>query len=80
MQSIFIYVGFKGFHGGEHEECRVNNRLTFPRSRYFFYPEDGGDTSLRNIGFYKTHTLPHPRRRHFPIFVHFRMTNEFLVW
>jgi hypothetical protein len=30
----------------------------------FFYPEDGGDTLLRNVGFHKIHTAPHPRRRH----------------
>jgi hypothetical protein len=23
---------------------------TFPRSRYFFYPEDGGDKFLRKVG------------------------------
>jgi hypothetical protein len=30
----------------------------------FFYPEDGGDMFLRNIGSYKIHTGPRPRRRH----------------
>jgi hypothetical protein len=30
-----------------------------------FYLEGGGDTSLRNVGSNKTHTAPHPRRRHF---------------
>jgi hypothetical protein len=30
----------------------------------FFYPEDGGDTFLQNVGSHKTHTAPHPRRRH----------------
>jgi hypothetical protein len=30
----------------------------------FQYPEDGGDTLLRNICPYKTHTVSHPRRRH----------------
>jgi hypothetical protein len=29
----------------------ASNRLTLPRSRYFFYPEDGGDTFLRNVSF-----------------------------
>jgi hypothetical protein len=33
-------------------------------SRYLLYPEDEGDTSFRNVGFYNTHTAPHPRRRH----------------
>jgi hypothetical protein len=29
-----------------------------------FYPEDGGDTFLRNVGSHKIYTTPHPRRRH----------------
>jgi hypothetical protein len=29
----------------------------------FFYHEDEGDTFLWNIGYYKKHTAPHPRRR-----------------
>jgi hypothetical protein len=41
-----------------------------PRARYqreqvpavFFYPEDGGDTFLRNIGQHNIYTAPHPRR------------------
>jgi hypothetical protein len=37
---------------------------TFPRAKNFFYPEDGGDTFLRNVGSYKTYAAPHPRRRH----------------
>jgi hypothetical protein len=32
--------------------------------RGFFYPEDGGDTFLRNVGSHKIYTAPHPRRRH----------------
>jgi hypothetical protein len=32
-------------------------------ARVYFNPEDGGDKFLLNIGFYKTHTAPHPRRR-----------------
>jgi hypothetical protein len=32
--------------------------------RGFFYPEDGGDTFLRNIGSHKIYTAPHPTRRH----------------
>jgi hypothetical protein len=31
-----------------------------PRSR-IFYPEDGGDTFLRNVGSNKIYTAPHPR-------------------
>jgi hypothetical protein len=34
-----------------------------PRSR-ILYPEDGGDTFLRNVGSHKIFTAPHPRRRH----------------
>jgi hypothetical protein len=30
----------------------------------FFYPEDGGDTFLRNVGSHKIYTAPHPRRHH----------------
>jgi hypothetical protein len=30
----------------------------------FFYPEDGGDTFLRNVGSNKIYMVPHPRRRH----------------
>jgi hypothetical protein len=34
-------------------------------ARGFFYPEDGGDTFLRNFGSYKIYKALHPRRRHF---------------
>jgi hypothetical protein len=30
----------------------------------FFYPEDGRDTFLRNVGSQKVYMAPHPRRRH----------------
>jgi hypothetical protein len=33
--------------------------------RWFFYPKDGGDTFLRNVGSPKIYTAPHLRRRHF---------------
>jgi hypothetical protein len=33
-------------------------------ARGFFYPEDGGDTFLQNVGSHKIYTAPHPRRRH----------------
>jgi hypothetical protein len=34
-------------------------------AREFFYPEDGGDTILRNVGSIDyIYTAPHPRRRH----------------
>jgi hypothetical protein len=32
-------------------------------ARGFLYPEDGGDTFLRNVGSHKMYTAPHPRRR-----------------
>jgi hypothetical protein len=34
-------------------------------ARGFFYPEDGGDTFLRNVSSHKIYTAPHLRRRHF---------------
>jgi hypothetical protein len=33
-------------------------------ARGFFYPEDGGDTFLRNVDPHKIYTAPHRRRRH----------------
>jgi hypothetical protein len=33
-------------------------------ARGFFYPEDGGDTSLRNVCLHNIYTAPHPRRQH----------------
>jgi hypothetical protein len=33
-------------------------------ARGFLYPEDRGDTFLRNVGSHKIYTAPHPRRRH----------------
>jgi hypothetical protein len=35
----------------------------FP-ARGFFYPENGGDTFLRNVGSHKIYKAPRPRRRH----------------
>jgi hypothetical protein len=32
-------------------------------AREFYYPEDGGDTFLRNVGSHKIYTAPHPRKR-----------------
>jgi hypothetical protein len=37
----------------------------------FFYPENGGDMFLRNVGSHKIYTAPHPRRRHSSIKVWF---------
>jgi hypothetical protein len=33
-------------------------------TRRYFYPEDGGDTLLRNVGSHKIYTAPHPWRRY----------------
>jgi hypothetical protein len=33
-------------------------------ARRFFYPEDGGDAFLRNVGSHTIYMVPHPRRRH----------------
>jgi hypothetical protein len=36
-----------------------------PCSRiFFFYPQDGGDIFLQNVGLYNIYTAPHPRRPH----------------
>jgi hypothetical protein len=37
---------------------------SFADFSFFFYPEDGGDTFLRNVRLYYIYTSPHPRRRH----------------
>jgi hypothetical protein len=33
-------------------------------ARGFFYPEDGGDMFLRNVGSHKIYNAPHPRSQH----------------
>jgi hypothetical protein len=33
-------------------------------ARGFLYPEDGGDTFLRNVSSHKIYTAPYPRKRH----------------
>jgi hypothetical protein len=42
----------------------VSKRLTLFSLSYFFNPEDEGDMFLWNVGSYKVHIAPHPRRRH----------------
>jgi hypothetical protein len=42
-------------------------------TRGFFYPEDWGDTFLRNVGSHKIYTAPHPRRRYFSLLSHLRL-------
>jgi hypothetical protein len=39
-------------------------------SSFFFYPEDGGDTFFRNIGYHNIYTAPHPRKL---------LTSQFIV-
>jgi hypothetical protein len=46
-----------------HERGTSRLLMLVPQSR-IFYPEDGGDTFLRNIGSHTIYTAPHPRRRH----------------
>jgi hypothetical protein len=50
---------------------RVRNRFvgievftTVAMKDVFFYPEDGGDMFLPNVGSLPTYTMPHPRRLH----------------
>jgi hypothetical protein len=38
-------------------------RLTHFSLAYFFYPDDGGDTFLRNVGSYNIHTASRPWRQ-----------------
>jgi hypothetical protein len=47
---------------------KIRERGTSVRRRLqsaadFFYPEDGGDTFLRNVGLHKINAALHPRRR-----------------
>jgi hypothetical protein len=52
---------------GRLQDCYRQTAATFSRwflVHGFFYPEDGGDTFLRNVGSHKIYTAPHPRRRH----------------
>jgi hypothetical protein len=43
--------------------CRLTCSCWFLTHR-FFYPEDGSDTFLRNVGSHNIYRAPHPRRRH----------------
>jgi hypothetical protein len=45
-----------------YQSAAIRSRWFFARG--FFYPEDVGDTFLRNVGSHKMYTAPHPRRRH----------------
>jgi hypothetical protein len=41
------------------------------------YPEDGGDTFLRNVGSHKIYTEPHPRTRHSSLQIQSKITLSF---
>jgi hypothetical protein len=47
-------------------------------ARGFFYPEDGGDTFLQNIGSHKIYNGPHSRRRHSSMFRLHKTTEEYM--
>jgi hypothetical protein len=36
-------------------------------TRGFSFPEDGGDTFLRNVGSHKIYMAPHPRKEHYSL-------------
>jgi hypothetical protein len=56
--SLLLYLRF-----GSASSAVTCSRWFFARG--FFYPEDGGDTILRNVGSIDhIYTAPHPRRRH----------------
>jgi hypothetical protein len=42
----------------------------------YFYPDDGGDMFLRNVGSYKSHTMSHPRRWNSSFFKAFAKGNS----
>jgi hypothetical protein len=44
--------------------CGALSILCEPTFRRRTYPEDGGDTFLRDVCSHKIYTAPHPRRRH----------------
>jgi hypothetical protein len=70
-QTSLHYVGFEVFTAVTMKNAAFwdlvprgscNNRRFGGTGRMF--SKDGGNTFLRNVGSYKTHTAPHPRRRH----------------
>jgi hypothetical protein len=58
----FSYWFFLSYH--LRMQVAANTCSRWFLARGFFYPEDGGDTFLRNVGSHKIYTAPHPRRRH----------------
>jgi hypothetical protein len=54
-----------------HRSCVVSSPATCSLwflTHRFFYPEDGGNTFLRNVGSHKIYMAPHLRRQHSVIF------------
>jgi hypothetical protein len=61
--NIILYVGFEVFTAVTMKNAVLWGMTFFARG--FFYPEDGGDTILRNVGSIdRIYTAPYPRRRH----------------
>jgi hypothetical protein len=55
---------------GLQTESPVENTQLYKNiARGCFYPEDGGDMFLRNVGLRKIYTAPHPRRWHSSCFL-----------
>jgi hypothetical protein len=46
----------------------------------FFYPEDGGNTFLRNVCSHKTHTVPRLRRRCSSEYIRRRCSSEYIIF
>jgi hypothetical protein len=73
-KEYHFFFKIRGLHAGDYEECRllgcgavyILRKLTFRRnvSPQLFYPQDGGDKFLRNVGLHNVYTASHPRRRH----------------
>jgi hypothetical protein len=61
------YEDYKCMQNSDLKTRRLQTAATCSRwflARGFFYPEDGGDTFLRNVGSHKIYTAPNPRIRH----------------
>jgi hypothetical protein len=63
---VFTAVTIKNAVLWDVAPCKLSlqHLLSWFLARGFFYPEDGGDTFLRNVGSHKIYMVPHPRRRH----------------
>jgi hypothetical protein len=58
VQTNFSFVKFEDF-------AAINMKIAvfWDVTLIFFYPDNGGDTFLRNVGSYKIHTTSHSRTR-----------------